>query len=189
MRKLGSIAAVAGAVLVVALAAWTRQPAADPQGAATVTGKVKFTGAKPVNPSIDMSEEPKCKAKYTTTPTKEIVVVNPNGTLANVFVYVKAGLPASAKYETPKTGVLIDQDGCHYRPHVLGIMVGQPRGIKNSDGILNNIKAKGVKNRPFNISQPTTMTSTRTFSAPEVMVKGRFFTPFALMLWRIPSEF
>src|SRR5438876_185322 len=67
MRKLGSIAAVAGAVLVVALAAWTRQPAADPQGAATVRGK-------------------------------------------------------------------------------------------------------GVKNRPFNISQPTAMTSTRTFSAPEVMV-------------------
>jgi len=83
---------------------------------------------------------------------------------------VKAGLTASAKYETPKTGVLIDQDGCHYRPHVLGIMVGQPLEIKNSDGILHNIKAKGVKNRPFNISQPTTMTSTRTFSAPEVMV-------------------
>ena len=170
MRKLGSIAAVAAAVLVVALAAWTRQPAADGQGAATVTGKVKFTGAKPTNPAIDMSEEPKCKAKYTSTPTKETVVVNPNGTLANVFVYVKSGLPASAKYETPKTAVLIDQDGCHYRPHVLGIMVGQPLEIKNSDGILHNIKAKGVKNRPFNISQPTTMTSTRTFSAPEVMV-------------------
>src|SRR5438445_7540151 len=146
MRKLGSIAAVAAAVLVVALAAWTRQRAADGQGAATVTGKVKFTGAKPVNPPIDMSEEPKCKAKYPTPPTKEIVVVNPNGTLANVFVYVKAGLPASAKYEAPKTGVVIDQDGCHYRPHVLGIMVAQPLEIKNSDGILHNIKAKGLKN-------------------------------------------
>src|SRR5437762_3117664 len=32
------------------------------------------------------------------------------------------------------------------------------------------IKAKGVKNRPFNISQPTNMTSERTFSVPEVMV-------------------
>src|SRR5256885_16141429 len=124
MRKLGSIAAVAGAVLVVALAAWTRQPAADPQGAATVTGKVKFTGAKPVNPPIDMSEEPKCKAKYTTTPTKEIVVVNPNGTLANVFVYVKPGRPGSAKYETPKTGVLSAQDGCHHRPHGRAIRDG-----------------------------------------------------------------
>src|SRR2546426_391879 len=177
MRKFGSLAAVVAAVLVVALAAWTRQPAGNAQGGATVTGKVKFTGAKPTNPPIDMTEEPKCKAKYTTTPTRETVVVNPNGTLANVFVYVKSGLPASAKYETPKTTVLIDQDGCHYRPHVLGIMVGQTLEIKNSDGILHNIKAKGVKNRPFNISQPTTMTSTRTFSAPEVMVppKGSTF--------------
>ena len=64
----------------------------------------------------------------------------------------------------------LDQDGCRYHPHVLGIMVGQNLEIKNSDGILHNIKAKGTKNRPFNISQPTTMTSTRTFTAPEVMV-------------------
>src|SRR2546422_3603999 len=138
MRKLGSIAAIGVAVLVVALAAWTRQPVANAQGAATVTGKVKFTGAKPTNPPIDMSEEPKCKAKYTTTPTKETVVVNPNGTLANVFVYVKSGLPASAKYEAPKTGVVIDQDGCHYRPHVLGIMVAQPLEIDRKSTRLNS---------------------------------------------------
>ena len=49
-------------------------------------------------------------------------------------------------------------------------MVGQNLQIKNSDGILHNIKAKGTKNRPFNISQPTTMTSTRTFTASEVTV-------------------
>src|SRR5256885_10080295 len=50
-------------------------------------------------------------------------------------------------------------------------MVGQARESKNSGGIPHSIKAKGVKNRPFNIRQPTTMTSTRTFSAPEVMVR------------------
>src|SRR5439155_543634 len=42
--------------------------------------------------------------------------------------------------------------------------------IKKPNGILHNIKAKGTKNRPFNISQPAIMTSTRTFTAPEVMV-------------------
>ena len=49
-------------------------------------------------------------------------------------------------------------------------MVGQTLDIKNSDGIAHNIKAKGVKNRPFNISQPNSMTTSRTFTAPEVMV-------------------
>ena len=35
----------------------------DVQGGATISGKVKFTGAAPRNPAIDMSEEAACKAK------------------------------------------------------------------------------------------------------------------------------
>src|SRR5438876_1477689 len=169
MRKLGAMAAT-GAVLALALAAWTRQPPPPAQGGGTISGKVKFTGTKPVMPKIDMSEEPKCKAKYQGVPTDETVVVNANGTLANVFVYVKSGLPASYAAPAPAGPVTLDQDGCRYHPHVLGIQVGQKLAIKNSDGILHNIKAKGVKNRPFNISQPTVMTSERTFTAPEVMI-------------------
>jgi plastocyanin len=169
MRRLGSVAGLVVVSVALGFAAWTHAPA--PQGGATITGKIKFTGTKPAMSRIDMSEEPKCKAKYTSTPpTEETVVVNPNGTLGNVFVYVKSGLPANAKYPAPSTPVEIDQDGCQYRPHVLGVMAGQTLAIKNSDGILHNIKAKAVKNRPFNISQPTNMTSSRTFSAPEVTV-------------------
>src|SRR5713226_9557942 len=169
MRKLGAVAAT-GAVLALALAAWTRQPPPPAQAGGTIGGKVKFTGAKPAMPKIDMTEEPKCKAKYQGVPTDETVAVNANGTLANVFVYVKSGLPASYTAPTPAGPVTLDQDGCRYHPHALGILVGQKLAIKNSDGILHNIKAKGTKNRPFNISQPTTMTSERTFTAPEVMV-------------------
>src|SRR2546427_1387471 len=36
----------------------------------------------------DMTEEPKCKAKYTAPAREQIVEENPNGTLADVFVYV-----------------------------------------------------------------------------------------------------
>jgi len=171
MRKLGAVAATGVVVLVLALAGWMRAPLPAAQGGATISGKVKFTGAKPTMRKIDMTEEPKCKAKYTAAPpTDEAVVVNANGTLANVFVYVKAGLPEGYKAPAPAGPVTLDQDGCRYHPHVLGILVGQQLAIKNSDGILHNIKAKGTKNRPFNISQPTVMTSDRTFTAPEVMV-------------------
>ncbi|PYP41681.1 MAG: hypothetical protein DMD42_13290 [Gemmatimonadetes bacterium] len=162
--------AATGAVLVLALAAWTRQPPPPAQGGGTVSGKVKFTGTKPVMPKIDMSEEPKCKAKYQGVPTDETVVVNANGTLANVFVYVKSGLPAGYAAPAPAGPVTLDQDGCRYHPHVLGIQVGQGLAIKNSDGILHNIKAKAKANRPFNISQPSVMTSNKTFDKPEVMV-------------------
>jgi len=169
MRKLGAVAAT-GAVLALALAAWTRQPPLPAQGGAKVTGKIKFVGTKPAMPKIDMTEEPKCKAKYQGVPTDETVIVNANGTLANVFVYVKSGLPASYQAPAPAGPVTLDQDGCRYHPHVLGIQVGQQLAIKNSDGILHNIKAKAKANRPFNISQPAVMTSSKTFDKPEVMV-------------------
>jgi hypothetical protein len=165
------VAATGVVVSVLALAGWMRPPLPAAQGGATISGKVKFTGAKPVMPKIDMTEEPKCKAKYTAAPpTDEAVLVNANGTLADVFVYVKSGLPANYSAPAPAGPVTLDQNGCRYHPHVLGILVGQALAIKNSDGILHNIKAKAKVNRPFNISQPTVMTSSKTFDKPEVMV-------------------
>jgi hypothetical protein len=135
----------------------------------TVSGTVKFTGAAPANPKIDMSEEPTCKTK-TPNAVDPVVVVNKGG-LANVFISVKSGLPAGGKYTAPTTPVTIDQSGCLYHPRVLGLMVNQPLEIKNSDAVLHNIKAVPKKNRGFNISQPSAgMKTTRTFAVAEAPV-------------------
>lgn len=140
-------------------------------GTATIRGVVKFVGKAPENPAIDMTEEPKCGIDYNTTPHERIVVVNPNATLADVFVYVKSGIPDGATYAPTSTPVVIDQKGCMYHPRVFGIMVGQRLEIKNSDPLLHNIKAMGKENRPFNISQPQAgMTTDRMFTAREVML-------------------
>src|ERR1700680_540838 len=62
--------------------------------AATVPGKVSFTGDKPAMKTIDMSANPACSRAHAGSPQKsEEVVVNLNGTLKNVFVWVKAGVP------------------------------------------------------------------------------------------------
>jgi carboxypeptidase family protein len=138
----------------------------------TISGKIKFTGTAPRNPTIDMSEEAACKAKYPTTPTEENVIAGAANALANVFVYVKSGVPAGQTFTAPTTPVVINQEGCRYHPHVFGIMVGQPFEIDNSDPVLHNIKAIAKANRPFNVSQPSAgMKTTRPpFTAPEVMV-------------------
>lgn len=167
MRRLSSLAVVGAGLLALGLVFSNRGGAA--LAGSTVSGKIKFVGKAPANPTIDMSEEPKCKEKYTTTPREAIVAVNKNGTLANVFVYVKSGLPAGGKYPVPAAPVELDQQGCIYHPRTFGIMVGQKLDIKNSDPLLHNIKAMGKKNRPFNISQPSAgMKTTRTFTAEEV---------------------
>jgi plastocyanin len=171
MRRFGIAAGLLSLAVVLGLA--VRPQGGDAaQAGSTVTGRVRLTGTKPANPRIDMSDEAACKAKYTTPPTGEAVLASATGGLANAFVYVKSGLPASAKYQAPATPVVIDQDGCRYHPHVLGVMVGQGIEIRNSDPVLHNIKATPKKNRPFNVSQPSAgMKTTRPpFSAPEVMV-------------------
>lgn len=141
-----------------------------PTGDGVVTGTVHFAGTPPANPTVDMSEEAACKAKYTSNPVDSQYVVN-NGGLGNAFVYVKSGLPAGATYAAPSTPAVIDQKGCEYHPRVFGMQVGQKLEIKNDDPVLHNIKAVPHVNRGFNISQPTAgMTTTRTFDKPEVMV-------------------
>src|SRR5918992_2469970 len=144
--------------------------ASGPQGNAAVNGTVSFAGTAPANPTIDMSEEAACKAKHTGAITDPQVVVK-DGKVANVFVYVKSGLPANATYSPPAESAVIDQDGCLYKPRVIGVMAGQNIDIKNSDQVLHNIKAVPKVNRGFNISQPTAgMVSKRKFDRPEQMV-------------------
>lgn len=142
----------------------------DTANAAVITGRVAFSGARVATQRIDMSEEASCAAKHPQGAFAETVVYNDNGTMRNVFVYVKSGLDAALAFPVPSTPVEIDQDGCQYTPHVFGVQVGQTMNIKNADGLLHNIKATPTVNRPFNISQPTSMTTPRSFTAPEVMV-------------------
>jgi Carboxypeptidase regulatory-like domain len=132
----------------------------------TIAGVVNFAGDAPAMPVIDMSEEPTCADKHTTPQHEETVVVN-NGKLKNVFIYLKEGLTGSYAAPPPTT---IDQQGCIYIPHVVGVMVGESLEIKNSDGILHNIHTQPTNNREFNRGQPTTMTSETSFSQPEVMI-------------------
>jgi hypothetical protein len=141
----------------------------DEATAGTVKGKIAFTGTAPEPKLIRMDEEPVCLEKHTEGPFTENVVVNDNGTLRNVFVYVKEGL-GDLKFPVPKEAVVLDQNGCLYNPHVLGIQMGQDLTIRNSDGILHNIHPMPQVNREFNLGQPKAMDSTKQFAKVEVMI-------------------
>ena len=140
----------------------------DAATAGNIAGSVVFEGDAPSMAVIDMSDESVCEAKHSSPAMVQDVVVNSNGTLANVFVYVKEGLE-SLEFPTPGP-VVLDQDGCVYVPHVLGVMAGQGITFRNSDGLLHNIGASPTVNRPFNIGQPVSMEVTREFATAEVMV-------------------
>jgi len=140
-------------------------------GSASIQGTVKFTGTAPAPERIKMDADPQCLMQHKEPVNRPSVVVNPNGTLKYVFVYVKQGLEGKT-FAPSTTPVVLDQHGCLYAPHILGIQVNQPLQIVNSDATLHNVNCKPTKSKPFNIAQPMQgMKSTKQFTAPEVMVK------------------
>lgn len=155
-------------VLLISFFVMGMMPQAE---AATIKGKVTFEGTAPAPQPIKMEADPICKALHPDGVTTEDVVVNSNGTLKNVFVYVKDGLNGQ-KFPAPKEPVVFDQKGCRYYPHVLGVQVGQPLQIVNSDNTLHNVHAMPTKSPQFNLGMPLQgMKLSKTFANPEVMVK------------------
>jgi plastocyanin len=137
----------------------------DPATVATIKGTVKFDGAAPKASKIDMSQDPGCKG----TNEAENIVVN-GGDLANVFVYVKDGLGSRA-FDVPAAPVVLEQKGCRYHPHVLGIMAGQTVDIKNADPTTHNIHPTPKDNREWNESQPPSSADIqKSFAREEIML-------------------
>jgi plastocyanin len=155
------------------------QPAATTQQAATpidqatvgeITGKVSFEGSKPKQARIMMDQDPVCVKKHSGPVYAEDNAVNGNGTLPNVFIYVKSGAEKYT-FATPTEPVTLDQDGCMYKPHVLGIMVGQTFKVVSSDATTHNIHPMPKDNREWNESQPPGAAPIeKTFARPEVMI-------------------
>lgn len=148
------------------------QPATpiDQSTVGEVTGKVMFQGTKPKLAIIHMDQDPVCVSKHNTPVHVEDGAVNDNGTLPNVFVYVKEGAEKYT-FATPTDPVTLDQNGCMYKPHVFGLMTGQTLHIISSDATTHNIHPMPSDNREWNESQPPGAAPLdKTFARPEVMI-------------------
>ena len=152
-------------------AAGPAAPAVDPATAATITGKVVLDGTAPTMNVIRLDGDPKCVTLNAGEERRtENVQVGPGNTVQNAFVYVKDGLPKGA-YPVPSQPVVLDQQKCRYVPHVLGVQVGQPLAIRNSDPLLHNVRSDGTVNQPFDVGTPLQgIEVKKTFATREVMV-------------------
>lgn len=139
-----------------------------PMGTASVTGSVMFEGTPPDMPRIRL--DPECQELHDGPVTARTVVVGEEGGLANVFVRVSDGL-GEYSYAPPSEPVVLDQNGCMYHPHVLGVQAGQDIRILNSDPFLHNINAQPSENRGFNFGMPNQGDErARSFRVEEVSV-------------------
>ena len=141
----------------------------------TVTGVVSFNGTPPAPKKIDTAADAVCGQKNPNLSTEDTVVKD--GKLANVFVYIKEGSTADGTkfadytWSTPASGVTLDQNGCHYKPHILGIQTNQKLTITNSDPTQHNIHWTPKVNPEWNQSQPNGAPPIeKTFQRAEVLV-------------------
>jgi len=142
----------------------------DPAEAASVKGRVHFSGKRPPARRISMDSEAECAALHKTPVLEELVDVGKQGGLANVFVYVKSGLEGK-KFAPPQTAVVLDQHGCQFVPRVIALQAGQTLDVKNSDPVSHNIHPQPRNNRDWNQQQsPGSPDLQRRFARTEVMI-------------------
>ena len=119
--------------------------------AGSLSGRVNFQGKAPKKKIVKMDADPVCGASHKTPPYRQSFVMNEDGYLKNVMVYLN-----NIKYvgEIPETQAVLDQNGCTYSPHVQGMIAGQELLIKNSDATLHNIHSMAKINDQFNFAMP-----------------------------------
>ena len=159
----------------------TNQPTGDASATAysgptgTISGVISYNGTPPAPKKIDTTADPVCGQKNPNLMTDDTIVKD--GKVANVFVYVKEGTVEGGKkvadytWATPTAAVKLDQNGCHYSPHVLGLQVNQKITITNSDPTQHNIHPTPKLNQEWNQTQSAGQGPIeRTFARPEVLI-------------------
>lgn len=142
----------------------------------TVAGAVTWRGPAPTRKRVDVSADMECVRLNPQLTIEEPLVRR--GNLANVFLYIKNGTTADGKkldslsFPTPNEEVIVDQRGCVFIPHVVGVMVGQVVRVTNSDPTTHNVHFVSKSNPDWNQSQPPGAAPLRhSFKYPEIMVR------------------
>jgi plastocyanin len=136
----------------------------------SISGKVIYSGPKPMVRTIGMEANAACaKAHPNGVPSPE-VILNPDNTLQNALVYVKAGAGLAGKqFPAPAEAVRISQTGCMFEPHVVAVMVNQRVEIANADPSNHNVHVMSETNPEWNVTQmPQAPPKVAVFAKPEI---------------------
>lgn len=141
----------------------------------TISGVIAYNGTAPAAKKIDTTADPACGKANPNLTTDDTIVTD--GKLANVFVYIKEGTVEGGKkvgdytWSTPTTAVNLDQKGCHYSPHVIGVQTNQKISITNSDQTQHNIHPTPKLNQEWNQTQANGAPPIeKTFTRAEVLI-------------------
>lgn len=132
----------------------TRVFAAEPVTTGTIEGTVEFAGTPKDYTLPDFSEDPFCAEIQSPTgiTERQNLIVNDNGTLQNVLVYVVEGFPDGKKWGQSSGTLVLERNHCEFSPHILPLQTGQSVQIVNQDPTLTNFHWRSGSNGSYNFS-------------------------------------
>jgi plastocyanin len=86
-----------------------------------------------------------------------------------VVVFIADGL-ADRTFDVPTEPVVVEQKGCVYLPHVLGVRANQKLQVTNKDSTTHNIHPVPINNREWNKAEPAGSTVEESFAREEVAI-------------------
>lgn len=147
MTKVGSVF-LAAALMAAPASVMAQYTGGDVKDGGSISGTVKFKGTAPAPKKLDVGKDKEVCDK---SPKMDQSLVVKDGNLANAVVTI-TDIKSGKKAELKK--VVLDQNGCEYKPHVLAFQAGSAVEILNPDGILHNVHSYSKANSPFNMAQP-----------------------------------
>lgn len=151
----------------------TKRPWDPALGTIPVRGRAVFRGEAPVAHELDLRSEAWCAARHDEPPRDASSLVDEQGGLANVFVFVERGLEGY-RFAPPGSVVRLEQVDCVFRPRVLGVRAGQTLAVGNDDGVTHNVHVLAERNAGSNQAQVAGGQDLElVFSRPETMVHVR----------------
>jgi Carboxypeptidase regulatory-like domain len=116
----------------------------------TITGVVKYAGVAPKREQLEISKD---KDVCGATPLfDQSLIVSSGGGISNAVVTI-TDIPKGEPMR-PVNGVIFDQIGCEYSPHVVAFPAGSSIKVLNSDGILHSIHTESTINPVVDMAQP-----------------------------------
>jgi len=138
-------------------------------GGATLRGSVRFEGKAPAAKAISMAADPSCAQQHPTPVMAQEVMVDAQGDLQNVIVFVSEGL-GDRTFDAPSQAVVIEQKGCLYQPQVLAVRANQRLELVNDDPTSHNIHPVPANNREWNKAEPPGSKMEEAFAREEIAI-------------------
>jgi hypothetical protein len=145
--------------------------AAQAAGWGDLTATFVFDGKAPVPKPIAVTKDQQYCGKFGLV-DQSLVVNAKNGGIQNVVVYLMPSasqkVPISPDYEkTAKDAVEVDNNHCHFEPHIVLMRTSQTLVLANTDPIGHNTKGDLFNNGSFNDLIPAGGKIKKTFSQGE----------------------